>query len=156
MDFLIAVDDLSGPQIAAVLQRHLDLMYEITPAGSVYALDLDRLRVPEITFWSAWLGEDIAGCIALKEFGDANNRQGEIKSMHTLKELRGNGYARALVGHLIDEAKQRGLKTLWLETGKTPPFLPAQKLYESFGFKVCGPFGDYEFDAHSLYMTMDL
>lgn len=156
MRLTIVVDDLSGPQIAAVLQRHLDLMYEITPAGSVYALDLDRLRVPEITFWSAWLGEDIAGCIALKEFGDAQNRHGEIKSMHTLKELRGNGYARALVGHLVSEAKQRGLKTLWLETGKTPPFLPAQKLYESFGFKVCGPFGDYAFDPHSLYMTLDL
>ncbi len=46
----IAVDDLLGDEIAALLQRHLDLMHEITPAGSVYALDLDRLRVPEITF----------------------------------------------------------------------------------------------------------
>ena len=156
MSLLIAVDDLRSPEIAALLQRHLDLMYEITPAGSVYALDLEKLRVPEITFWSARLDGQLVGCVALKEFGAPENRQGEIKSMHTLKELRGKGVARALVAHLLAQAKQRGLKTLWLETGKTPPFLPAQKLYESFGFKVCGPFGDYAFDAHSLYMSLDL
>ncbi|MGL4405144.1 MAG: GNAT family N-acetyltransferase [Notoacmeibacter sp.] len=156
MSLVIAVDDLYGPEIAALLQRHLDLMYEITPAGSVYALDLDRLRVPEITFWNARLSGQLVGCVALKEFGAVDNRQGEIKSMHTMKELRGKGIARALVAHLLNEAKLRGLKTLWLETGKTPPFMPAQKLYESFGFKICGPFGDYAFDKHSLYMTLDL
>lgn len=151
MSLLIAVDDLRGPEIAALLQRHLDLMIEITPAGSVYALDLDRLRVPEITFWSARLDSQLVGCVALKEFGD---QQGEIKSMHTLKEMRGKGIARDLVVHLLNEARKRGLTQLWLETGKTPPFLPAQKLYESFGFKTCGPFGDYAFDEHSLYMTL--
>jgi putative acetyltransferase len=156
LSLTIAVDDLRGPAIAALLQRHLDLMHEITPAGSVYALDLDRLRVPEITFWNARLDGQLVGCVALKEFGATDNRQGEIKSMHTMKELRGKGVARALVGHLLSEAKQRGLKTLWLETGKTAGFLPAQKLYEGFGFKTCGPFGDYKLDPHSLYMSLDL
>jgi putative acetyltransferase len=156
LSLTIAVDDLRGPEIAALLQRHLDLMHEITPAGSVYALDLDRLRVPEITFWNARLDGQLVGCVALKEFGATDNRQGEIKSMHTMKELRGKGVARALVGHLLSEAKQRGLKSLWLETGKTAGFLPAQKLYEGFGFKTCGPFGDYKLDPHSLYMSLDL
>ena len=149
----IAVDDLRGPEIAALLQRHLDLMVEITPAGSIYALDLNKLRMPEITFWSARLDGQMVGCVALKEFGAPENRQGEIKSMHTLKELRGQGIARQLVAHLVGEAKSRGLMTLWLETGKTEGFLSAQKLYEGFGFKPCGPFGDYAFDAHSFYMT---
>jgi putative acetyltransferase len=153
LSLVIAVDDLRGPEIAALLQRHLDLMYEITPAESVYALDINKLRVPEITFWNARLDGQLVGCVAMKEFG---GKQGEIKSMHTMKELRGRGIARALVAHLVNEAKQRGLKTLWLETGKTPPFLPAQKLYESFGFKPCGPFGDYTLDPHSFYMTLDL
>jgi putative acetyltransferase len=153
LSLLIAVDDLRGPEIAALLQRHLDLMHEITPAGSVYALDLDRLRVPEITFWNARLDGQLVGCVALKEFGES---QGEIKSMHTMKELRGKGIARALVAHLLSEAKQRGLKTLWLETGRTEGFKPAQKLYESFGFEICGPFGDYTLDPHSLYLTLDL
>ena len=158
MDIVIAVDDLRGPEIAALLQRHLDLMYSITPAGSVHALDLDRLRVPEIMFWNARLndkpggklGGKLVGCVALKEFG---GDQGEIKSLHTMIEHRGQGIAQALVSHLIAEAKSRGLKNLWLETGKTEGFMPAQKLYEGFGFAECGPFGDYAFDAHSHYMT---
>ena len=152
----IAVDDLRGPEIAALLQRHLDLMYEITPAGSVYALDLNKLRLPEITFWNARLDGQLVGCVALKEFGATESRQGEIKSMHTMKELRGQGIARQLVAHLMGEAQSRGLKTLWLETGKTAGFLPAQKLYEGFGFKPCQPFGDYSFDPHSFYMTKEL
>ena len=128
-------------------------MHEITPAGSVYALDLDHLRVPEITFWNARLDGQMASCVALKQFGV---NQGEIKSLHTKKEFRGQGIAHALVSHLIVEAQKRGLKTLWLETGKTEGFLPAQKLYESFGFTPCGPFGDYAFDPHSFYMTLEL
>jgi putative acetyltransferase len=153
LSLVIAVDDLRGPEIAALLQRHLDLMHEITPAGSIYALDLDRLRVPEITFWTARVDGQLVGCVALKEFGKSH---GEIKSMHTKRELRGQGIARQLVAHLINEAKKRGLKMLWLETGKTEGFLPAQKLYESFGFKPCGPFGDYTLDPHSFYMTLEL
>ena len=153
MSLLIAVDDLLGPEIAALLQRHLDLMVSITPAGSVYALDLSRLRVPEITFWNARLDGKLVGCVALKEFDD---KQGEIKSLHTMVEYRGQGIADRLVNHLIAEARARGLKTLWLETGKTAGFLPAQKLYEGFGFKECGPFGDYAFDAHSFYMMLHL
>ena len=153
MNLGIAVDDLRGLEIGMLLQRHLDLMHEITPAGSVYALDLDRLRVPEITFWSGRLDGQMVGCVALKEFG---NKQGEIKSLHTRQELRGQGIARQLVAHLIDEAKGRDLKSLWLETGKTEGFMPAQKLYEGFGFKPCGPFGDYVYDAHSFYMTLEL
>jgi putative acetyltransferase len=155
LSLIITVDDLRGPEIAALLQRHLDLMYELTPPESVYALDLDRLRVPEITFWNANLDGQLVGCVALKEFGATDNRQGEIKSMHTMKELRGQGIARALVAHLLSEAQKRGLKTLWLETGRSNGFLPAQKLYESFGFKTCGPFGDYKLDPHSLFMTLE-
>jgi putative acetyltransferase len=153
LSLVIAIDDLHGPEIAALLQRHLNLMHEITPAGSVYALDLDRLRVPEITFWNARLDGKLVGCVALKEFGQC---QGEIKSLHTMIEHRGQGIANALVSHLVGEAKSRGLTKLWLETGKTEGFLPAQKLYESFGFRECGPFGDYAYDAHSFYMTLDL
>lgn len=153
MELVIAIDDLSGPQIAALLQRHLDMMVSITPAGSVYALDLERLRVPEITFWSARLNGQTVGCVALRQFG---GHQGEIKSMHTRVEHRGQGIAHKLLSHVIEQAKARGLESLWLETGRTAGFLPAQKLYERFGFTPCGPFGDYVFDAHSLYMRLDI
>ncbi len=149
----IKIDDLSGPEIAELLQRHLDHMYAITPADSVYALDMDALRVPEITFWSGWLDGQLVGCVALKDHGDG---LGEIKSMHTLAELRGQGIARKLVEHLLEVARDKKFKRLSLETGKTEHFQPAQRLYASFGFKESGPFADYGPDPHSFFMTRDI
>jgi len=149
----IKIDDLSGPEIADLLRRHLDHMFAITPAESVYALDMDALRVPEITFWSAWLGDQLAGCVALKDHG---NGLGEIKSMHTLAELRGQGIARKLVENLIEIARTQGFERLSLETGKSVHFESAQKLYASFGFTESGPFADYGPDPHSQFMTLAL
>ncbi|WP_018688887.1 GNAT family N-acetyltransferase [Ahrensia kielensis] len=146
-------DDLMGSEIAALLQRHLDHMFAITPAESVFALDIDALRVPEISFWSAYLDGELVGCVALKDHG---NGLGEIKSMHTLEKHRGKRIAYHLVKHLIDEARERGLERLSLETGKTEHFMPAQKLYERFGFTASGPFADYGPDPHSYFMTLAL
>lgn len=153
MELEIVEDDLSGSETAALLQRHLDHMHAITPAHSVYALDIEGLRVPEITFWSAWLAGQLVGCVALK---DRSGGLGEIKSMHTIAEMRGQGVARKLVAHLISEAKNRGLIRLSLETGHTEHFRPAQRLYEGFGFVPTGPFADYGPDPHSFFMTLAL
>lgn len=152
-DLTIREDDLRGPEIAALLTRHMDHMLSITPAESVYALDLERLRVPEITFWSAWLDGELVGCIALKDLGDGH---GEIKSAHTVAELRGQGIGRALVAHLLEQAKAREMVQLSLETGKTEHFHAAQELYRRFGFEESGPFGDYGPDPHSFFMTLKI
>lgn len=150
MTIHIRKDDLTGPEIAALLKRHLDHMYSITPADSVYALDLDALRVPAITFWSAWEGDELVGCIALKNHGEG---LGEIKSAHTVAERRGLGIGRKLVAHLIEQAKAMGLTRLSLETGKTEHFKAAQELYRRFGFEEAGPFADYGPDPHSHFMS---
>lgn len=149
----IRQDDLRGPEVAALLTRHMDHMLSITPAESVYALDIERLRVPEITFWSAWLDGDLAGCIALKDLGDGH---GEIKSAHTAAERRGQGIGGALVAHLLQEARTRGFERLSLETGRTDHFRAAQELYRRFGFEESGPFGGYGPDPHSYFMTRAL
>ena len=58
----IAVDDLSGPQIARFLDEHVQQMRSITPPESKHALDLDALRTPDITFWSVMDSGAIVGC----------------------------------------------------------------------------------------------
>ena len=63
----IRVDDLRGPEIAQLLQEHLSEMKPLSPPESQHALDMDGLRKPEITFWTIWDGEQLAGCVALKE-----------------------------------------------------------------------------------------
>ena len=149
----IRPDDLSGPQIRAMLEEHLQHMRSIGPPESVHALELDELRAPDISFWCAWRGEQLAGCGALKRL-DAGHA--EIKSMRTAAAARRSGVAAAMLAHLIEQAKARGLRRLSLETGSQPEFAPARALYRRFGFAPCGPFGGYAEDPCSTFMTRTL
>lgn len=149
----IETDDLSRPQIHALLKEHLQGMHALSPPESVHALDLSKLRQPDISFWSAWDDGLLLGCGALKEL---DSRHGEIKSMRTPNALRRRGAGRAMLAHIITVARTRGYERLSLETGPGPGFLAAQRLYASFGFAPCGPFGDYAEDPYSIFMTLKL
>jgi putative acetyltransferase len=146
----IVVDDLSGPEIAELLEEHLEQMRAITPLESKHALDLDELRGPEVTFWSALDGDVPVGCAAIKRL-DATHA--EVKSMRTRPNRTRGGIASMLLAHLIDEARRMGFTRLSLETGSAEFFLPARTLYQKFGFDYCEPFADYRLDPHSVYMT---
>ncbi|MGS0744132.1 GNAT family N-acetyltransferase [Glaciimonas sp. GG7] len=149
----IDIDDLSRPAIHALLNEHLQSMYALSPPECVYALDLDRLRKPDVTFWSAWEGSLLIGCGALEEL---DSKHGEVKSMRTPNALRRKGAGRAILAQIIETAKCRLYDRLSLETGTAEEFKPAQKLYESVGFTYCGPFGEYVEDPNSVFMTMCL
>ncbi len=149
----IEVDDLSRAEIHALLDEHLQSMYELSPPESVHALDLEKLRKPDITFWSAWEDSLLLGCGALKEL---DRQHGEVKSMRTPSTLRRRGAGRAILAHILSVAKARGYERLSLETGSMQAFWPAQNLYASFGFSYCGPFGNYVEDPNSVFMTLRL
>ncbi|MFN0109731.1 MAG: GNAT family N-acetyltransferase [Blastocatellia bacterium] len=146
-------DDLSGSEIRALLEEHLRNMHELSPPESVHALDIAKLRQPDITFWTVWEGGELLGCGALKELDPTH---GEVKSMRTAAAHRRKGVARMMLEHIIAEAKQRSYARLSLETGSQKDFEPAQKLYASFGFVYCQPFGDYAEDPNSVFMTKEL
>lgn len=149
----IREDDLKGKKIADLLQEHLENMYEISPPGSVHALDLEALRSPDITFWTAWLGDELLGCGALKEL---DSRTGELKSMRTSMAHRRKGVASKILEHIIKEAERRGYNYLNLETGSFAEFASAQALYTRYGFEYRGPFAEYIDDPNSVFMTKKL
>jgi putative acetyltransferase len=149
----IEVDDLTRPEVIALISEHLSNMHEWSPPGTVYAFDVSKLRSPDVTFWTAWKGEELAGCGALKELSPSH---GEIKSMRTPVARRREGAGRAILTHIIGIARNRGYETLSLETGRHAAFLPAQNLYRAFGFELCGPFGNYGDNGNSVFMTMSL
>ena len=149
----IRTDDLRGPEIIALLEEHLRMMYVVSPPESVHALDLGRLRQPDITFWTAWEGARLAGCGALKEL---SKEHGEIKSMRTAESHLRKGVASKLMRHMLEEARRRGYRRLSLETGSMSYFEPARRLYASFGFAECGPFEGYVEDPNSTFMTRTL
>lgn len=153
-ELLIKIDDLAGPEITRLLERHLEFCRLQSPPDSMHALDLDALREREgLVFWSAWLDGQLVGCIALQALDPTH---GEIKSMHTAEDQRGRGVARALVEHVLGEARRRSYRRLSLETGTMDGFKPARELYRRFGFEMCPPFGSYYEDPNSAFMTTAL
>ena len=149
-DIEIRVDDLAGRATRDLITAHLMGMHDTSPPESVHALDIDGLRHPSITFWSAWVDGDLAGIGALKAI-DAE--RGELKSMRVDDRFRGSGVGRALLRHIMAAARDRGMTSLWLETGSPAEFVPAIRLYESEGFRRCGPFEGYSDDPFSVFMT---
>ena len=153
LGYRIIEDDLSGAAVAALLQLHLDEMHQWSPPESVHAMPIVRLRRPDVTFYSAWDGANLAACGALKQIGPSH---GELKSMRAHPDFRGRGAGRAMLDHLLAEARARGYTRLSLETGRPAAFRPARALYEANGFAECPPFGDYVADDFSICMTRDL
>ena len=149
----IEIDDVSRPEVIALLEEHLRNMYELSPPEQVFAFDASKLRAPGITFWTAWQDGTLLGCAALKELSAT---QGEVKSMRTPARLRGRGAGRALLNHIVHVARERGYRELLLETGSHPAFAPAQTLYRSVGFRECGPFGSYKDTGFSVFMSLQL
>ncbi|ELA9309228.1 TPA: GNAT family N-acetyltransferase [Vibrio parahaemolyticus] len=149
----IETDNLERPQVLALLEEHLQDMYATSPPESVHALDVSKLKLPSITFWTGWDGEQLLGCVAMSQLEDGH---AELKSMRTTPSARKQGVASRLLNHVIEQAKHQGIQRLSLETGSMAFFEPAHRLYEKHGFVYCEPFGDYQPDPNSRFMTLAL
>jgi len=146
----IKVGELRNDAVISLLQEHHEDMLLHSPPESVHALDLSALEQPNVTFWSLWINQELAGIGAIKEL-DKNHC--EIKSMRTSSKFLRQGIARKILSHIVEQATLRSYKRLSLETGTMDAFIPAQKLYQQFGFKVCEPFGNYQEDPYSVFMS---
>jgi putative acetyltransferase len=158
----IIAGDFSNSQIIALLEYHVAAARSATAPGSDHALDLKGLQSPDIHFWALWDDENLLGLGALKimspEQGKSSEQgqspdHGEVKSMHIVREARGQGLGHKMMRHIIDAARKQGLRRLSLETGSWDYFVPAVKLYEAHGFQHCPPFADYKPDPNSLFLT---
>lgn len=85
------------------------------------------------------------GSITARNFNESNKGFGYIDAdvpelgMALLEDYRGKGIGKALLEHLFNEAKQRGIKRLSLSVD--PGNVAAVKLYQRFGFEDVGMVG---------------
>jgi len=149
----IRIDDLSGEPTRALLALHLAGMHANSPADHVRALDLTGLQRPDVTVWTVWRGDSIAGIGALKALPDGT---GELKSMRTHPDHLRSGVAAALLEHIIGEATARGWSRLSLETGSGEAFDPTLALYRRRGFVDGEAFSDYERSAFNQFLHLEL
>ena len=150
MEIVIRLDDLSSDEAQSIVREYMAGMLDNTPLESVHALPLDKLRQPNITFWTAWVGTELCGCGALQTI---DHQHGEVKSMRTREKFLRQGVGQAVLSHIVTEAITRGLKRLSLETGFAESFAAARSMYLRNGFEICSPFGDYKPDPHSVFMA---
>lgn len=149
----IIIDDLTGPEVAKLLTEHHEDMHKHSPPESIHAMDLSALQSQDVTFWSAWINGELAGCGALKQL---DKHHGELKSMRTARNFLRQGIAAKLLTHILNEAKKHNYTKISLETGTMAAFSPARNMYEKFGFEYCAPFAHYSEDPNSTFMTKNL
>jgi putative acetyltransferase len=153
MELVIGVDDPRADDIRALLATHLAFSHAVTPAEYSFALDVEKLVEPEVTFFSARRAGVVVGVAALKRLDQSH---AELKSMHTRETARGRGVGRAMVEYLLTVAWHEGYRRVSLETGSTDEFVAARALYAKAGFRTCGPFGDYGPSPYNTFMTISL
>ena len=137
-------------EVNKLLEKHFIELKAASPEGSAHVLDIVKLKVPSIKFWSLWENDKLMGCGALKFL---EKEHGEFKSIRVHDDFKNKGNGIKIVIHLIEEAKKLNIKRLSIETGAGNFFLPARKLFKSSGFIPCKPFAHYKEDVNSLYFT---
>ena len=153
MELTFHAGDFDSHDVQALLAMHFGNMRSISPHRACHVLPLDGLKDPAITLWAARESGELVGVGALKELEPGH---GEVKSMRTAPRALGRGVGRAVLHHIVGEAKARGYSRLSLETGGSKPFEAAIALYESEGFTRCGPFAGYAETPFSRFFTLTL
>ena len=143
-------NNFDHPEVNDLLKKHFTELRSVSPEGSTHVLDIPGLKVPSIKFWSLWENDKLLGCGALK-FLDKDH--GEFKSIRVHNDYRGKGNGIKVITHLIEKAKDLGIKKLSIETGSGEFFAPARRLFDKCGFKPCPPFAHYKKDVNSLYLS---
>lgn len=149
----IIQDDLTHADVIALLEFHTQDMAKHSPEGTSYALDMGALKTPDMTVFTIWDEDRLAGCAALREMSP---QTAEIKSMRTASGFQGRGTGQKLMAHLIKTSQQRGYSRLSLETGTTPLFHTAISFYAGQGFVLGEQFSDYVPSRYNIFMHLDI
>jgi putative acetyltransferase len=145
--------DLANPQVTALIEAHQRDMFDISPPGTSFALDVSGLQGPEISLFGAWDGDTLIAIGALKRLSAGH---AEIKSMRTRAEYLGSGAGGAILSAILDAARQAGIRRISLETGTGEAFVPAIALYTRRGFRAGPAFAGYANGPHNQCYHLDL
>ena len=146
-------NNFDNTDVNDLLIKHFIELRSVSPDDSCHVLDIKGLKDSSIKFWSFWDNNQLIGCAALKFLDDEH---GEFKSIRVEDNSRGKGVGKKIISHLIEVAKNEGIKRLSIETGAGDFFKSARKLFKKFGFKTCRPFADYKEDPNSCYFDLEI
>jgi len=127
-------------------KKYLDMQNyddEIKDLTQKYGKPFGRLYI-------AFADDKAIGCIALKKNDDTSC---ELKRLYVIPEYRKHNIGNILVKKIIDDAKEIGYKTIFLDT---LPFLEtAIYMYKKYGFTEIERYNNSPLDT-SIYMKLDI
>jgi GNAT superfamily N-acetyltransferase len=132
--------------VASGLTRELDEeLARRYPVESIHGLHPDEMiAFPGVFLLARYQGEVVAcGAVRPLEPGLA-----ELKRMYVVPQARRQGFARRLLDELETVARELEVRVLRLETGVHQPESVA--LYESAGYRLIPPYGEYIGNTYSL------
>lgn len=130
------------------LESHLAPFY---PATSRHGYSVEKLIKQGVAFFVTRHDGIPAGCGGVQFFG---TEYGELKRMFVRPQFRGLGLAKLMLGHLEAYAREHNVPMMRLETGIHQK--EAIGLYESMGYVLCPPFGEYIDDPLSRFFEKRL
>jgi putative acetyltransferase len=139
--------------VRTLILAQLEYGRAVSPPEDAHALEPEALGGPGIALFAVREEDEVLAIGALARLDDDH---AELKAMHTAAAARGRGLGRAMLEHLLAEARRRGYRRVSLETGSMNAFAPARALYAGAGFTPCAPFADYVASANSVYLSLPL
>ena len=146
--------ELDALDVRDLLALHFAEMRADSPPEACHVLPLDGLRSPAIRFFS--LRERDGTLLGVGALKSLDARHGEIKSMRTSPAALGLGVGGAILAHLVATARTMGHTRLNLETGTSPLFAAANRLYQRHGFAPCSSFGGYPDSPFTAFYTREI
>ncbi|MBW0145453.1 GNAT family N-acetyltransferase [Sphingomicrobium clamense] len=143
--------ELSRDDVQALLAQHFAEMRADSPPDACHVMTAERLDDPAILVLT--LREENGTLAAVCALRTLDDDHGEIKSMRAADHARGTGAGKVMLDALIDRAKAAGMTRLSMETGNSPLFAAANRLYEGAGFTRCGPFAGYRPTPFTHFFT---
>lgn len=120
------------PLSATHLPEILEIEKEAYPEPWTDGMFREEINHARSYFVVVMLGDDMAGYGGFWPLLD----EAHITSVTVKGSLRGMGYGRCLLAHLLQKAAEDGARMATLEVRESN--VPARALYDSFGFDVSG------------------
>ncbi|THV14337.1 GNAT family N-acetyltransferase [Rhizobium rhizophilum] len=149
---LVAVEPPDQPDIQRLLDLSDAVAARLYPGAFRQPITAASLALPSVTLFVARDETTCAiGCAALLALSDD---AAELKRMIVDPDHAGKGVGRSLLLAILQEARERGIRTILLEVGIHN--VAARRLYEQVGFHDRGPFGSYRQTPIATFMQIDL
>ncbi|MCW4114673.1 GNAT family N-acetyltransferase [Aurantimonas sp. MSK8Z-1] len=142
-------DEVRG--LVAALNAHLQ---PLSPPEFQFQLTAEQMAGEGVTVFVA--RDAVGRAVAMGSLKAHDDALGEVKRMFVDPMLRGTGLGRLCLEAVEAKARELGLRRLVLETGNTPGFEPAWRIYERAGFTRRGAFLDYPDSPYSRFYEKKL